>query len=126
MKKTNFPKRGDNLKVSLRNSQYERPPLKYVLTLKEEYPEIWGLGGNIKGNEQFRDLSRVVENDGVADKDYLIKAVKLREAWAARHTYDFRIRGVVAQLKWFVIGSRGFEHMKETVDNEITRRYGDE
>ena len=114
------------MKVSLRNSQYERPPLKYVQTLKEEYPEIWGLGGNIKGNEQFRDLSRVVANDGVADKEYLIKAVKLREAWAARHIYDFRIRGVIAQLKWFVIGSRGFEHMKDTVDKEIARRYGDE
>jgi len=24
------------MKVSLRNSQYERPPLKYVQTLKEE------------------------------------------------------------------------------------------
>lgn len=125
MPRTDFPNKGDDKKVGFANSEYQRPSIKYTETLKREYPEIWALGGNIKGNEQYAVLSRIIEKDGVAESNYEIKAMKLREAWAARHLDDFRIRGVIAQLKWFVIGSRGWEHMKETVDAEIERRYGD-
>ena len=51
---TNFPKSGDNKKVSLRNSEYKLFPVSYAEKLKEEHPDVWALGGNIEGNNQYR------------------------------------------------------------------------
>jgi hypothetical protein len=52
----------------------------------------------------------------------LKNAIKLREAWVARHFKDFRIAGVIAQIKWLAVGSRGESYMKELVREEIKRR----
>lgn len=112
--KTNFPKRGDDDKVSLANSQYTQFPLAYALKLREEHPDIWRKGGNILGNTQFNRL-RKVKADGVKTPTDE-KAVRLREAWAARHLKDYRLAGVVAQIKWLVVGSRGISHMKQVID----------
>lgn len=114
--KTNFPKRGDDLKVSLRNSQYDSFPLAYALKLREEHPDIWRKGGNILGNTQFNRLRKVHSQMGEAKTPTDEKAVRLREAWAARHLKDHRLAGVVAQIKWLVIGSRGLSHMKQVID----------
>lgn len=118
-KKTDFPKRGDDQKVSLSNSRYKQFPLAYALKLREEWPQIWRRGGNVLGNTQFNRL-RKVKADGVntpTDE----KAVRLREAWAARHLKDFRLAGVVAQIKWLVVGSRGIDHMRQVIDDERKR-----
>lgn len=114
--KTNFPKRGDDLKVSLRNSKYDSFPLAYALKLREEHPDIWGKGGNILGNTQFNRLRKVHSQMGEAKTPTDEKAVRLREAWAARHLKDYRLAGVIAQVKWLVIGSRGISHMKQVID----------
>lgn len=114
--KTNFPKRGDDLKVSLRNSKYDSFPLAYALKLREEHPDIWGKGGNILGNTQFNRLRKVHSQMGEAKTPTDEKAVRLREAWAARHLKDYRLAGVIAQVKWLVIGSRGLSHMKQVID----------
>lgn len=114
--KTNFPTRGDDLKVSLRNSQYDSFPLAYALKLRDEHPDIWRKGGNILGNTQFNRLRKVHGQMGEAKTPTDEKAVRLREAWAARHLKDYRLAGVVAQIKWLVIGSRGISHMKQVID----------
>ena len=114
--KTHFPKRGDDLKVSLRNSKYDSFPLAYALKLREEHPDIWRKGGNILGNTQFNRLRKVHSQMGEAKTPTDEKAVRLREAWAARHLKDYRLAGVVAQIKWLVIGSRGISHMKQVID----------
>ena len=114
--KTNFPTRGDDLKVSLRNSQYDSFPLAYALKLRDEHPDIWRKGGNILGNTQFNRLRKVHGQMGEAKTPTDEKAVRLREAWAARHLKDFRLAGVVAQIKWLVVGSRGISHMKQVID----------
>ena len=31
----------------------------YAKSIKEDYPKVWGLGGNIFGNEAFKNLERV-------------------------------------------------------------------
>jgi len=114
--KTNFPKRGDDLKVSLRNSKYDSFPLAYALKLREDHPDIWSKGGNILGNTQFNRLRKVHSQMGEVKTPTDEKSVRLREAWAARHLKDFRLAGVVAQIKWLVIGSRGLSHMKQVID----------
>lgn len=114
--KTNFPKRGGDDKVSLRNSKYDSFPLAYALKLREEHPDIWGKGGNTLGNTQFNRLRKVHSQMGEAKTPTDEKAVRLREAWAARHYKDFRLAGVIAQVKWLVVGSRGLGHMKQVID----------
>lgn len=121
---TNFPKRGDDKKVSLRNSEFNNFPLDYAENLRTNYPEIWRKGGNILGNTQYRRLKKVHRQMGEVKTPTDEKAVRLREAWAARHFKDYRLAGVIAQVKWLVIGSRGLSHMKRVI-NEAKKEFDD-
>jgi len=119
--KTNFPTPGEDKAVSLRNSQWKLFPLDEATDLKENWPEIWRRGGNIRGNDQFRRLAPVARRGGkttTATEEY---AVRLREAWVARHYEDFQLAGVVAQVKWLAVGSRGLDHMRSVL-NEAKER----
>ena len=118
---TNFPAVGDNEAVSLQNSKYELFPADYAANIKENYPAIWSKGGNILGNQQYTLLSRILKNNGTPETENQEEAVRLREAWAARHEKDFRLPGVVAQMKWYVVGSRGLDHMKQVIETEIEK-----
>tara|TARA_R100000655_G_scaffold93154_1_gene134399 strand:- start:1499 stop:4693 length:3195 start_codon:yes stop_codon:yes gene_type:complete len=119
---TNFPKAGDDKKISLRNSEYRAFDVDYAEDLKENWPSIWKKGGNIEGNNQYRRLLPIVKRaDKSAQTDTEEMAIKKREAWAARHLADFRLAGTVAQIKWFVIGERGQSYMKELINKEKKR-----
>ena len=89
--------------------------------IRSEYPEIWKKGGNIKGNDQYEILTKIANGGGIAKTDDQIAALELREAWIARHEKDFLIAGVIAQIKWLAIGSRGEKHMKDLVREEIKK-----
>jgi len=119
---TNFPKDGDDQQVALRNSEFERFPHEEAQKLKEEWPQIWKKGGNILGNKQYNRLKPIAERDSsVAETRTEETAIRLREAWAARHFKDFRLAGVVAQIKWLVVGSRGLSHMRKVISEEKKR-----
>ena len=118
---TNFPAAGDDEPVDLRNSRFEVFDARYAERLRVQYPEVWGRGGNVLGNTQYRRLRPVVARGGAVETETDEEAVRLREAWSARHFRDFRLAGVVAQIKWFTVGSRGEAYMKEIVDEEIVR-----
>lgn len=119
---TNFPKRGDDKKVSLRNSNHPIFPIDFAERIKNDYPEIWKKGGNIKGNDQYRKLVPIQrEHNGVPQGLSDENAIRLREAWVARHYRDFRIAGVIAQIKWLAIGSRGVDYMKDLVREEMKK-----
>lgn len=125
-KMTNFPQQGDDETVSLSNSKYELFPIDFAERIKSKYPEVWKLGGNILGNEQYRHLTEIRTND-IATDDLTPRqeeAIRLREAWSARHFEDFRPAGVMAQIKWHTVGSRGLEYMKKLMNEEIEKRYG--
>jgi len=120
---TNFPETGDDETITLRNSRYELPPLEYVERIKNDYPEIWEMGGNIEGNRSYSILTEIRQTEANAEEltDTQREKVREREAWAARHVKDFRIAGVVAQLKWHVVGSRGMDHIREVINEEIDK-----
>ena len=122
-RQTDFPTQGDDETVTLSNSQYTLPPLEYVNRIREEYPEIWGRGGNVEGNRSDRILREIREDNTPAGEltPTQVDKIREREAWSARHFEDFRLNGVVAQLKWHTVGSRGFDHMRETIDEAIER-----
>lgn len=118
---TDFPKRGDDKKVSIANSTYKVFPRAEAERLRKEWPSIWKRGGNILGNTQYRRLTKVMEQGGTPKTPTDEKAIRLREAWSARHYKDFRLAGVVAQIKWLTVGSRGISHMRKVISEEKKR-----
>jgi hypothetical protein len=114
-KKTDFPTKGDNQKITLKNSQFPQFDWDYAINLKEEYPEIWKKGGNIRGNDAFNHWRKAKQGKfSPATLDW----IKEREAWMARHEGDFRIAGVVAVMKWGGICKKGMSYMKKLINEE--------
>ena len=131
---TDFPTQGDDLKISLRNSQYPQFDFDFASNLKENNPEIWELGGNIRGNDAFQLWSRARDGE---ETDGILDWIKEREAWAARHFEDgsqfdsgdlepnrSNVAGVVAQIKWGVIGTLGEQTMKDVILELIKKLEG--
>lgn len=128
---TNFPYDGEDEKVSLKNSDYQVFDYKYAEDLKENWPDIWRAGGNIEGNNQYRRLypiARRSAQEPTTDTEEM--AIRKREAWAARHFEDggqfaesdppspnlSSIGGIVAQIKWLVVGTLGQAQMKSIIE----------
>ncbi|QDP55403.1 MAG: putative portal protein [Prokaryotic dsDNA virus sp.] len=129
---TNFPKSGDNKKISLRNSNYPQFSYEFASNVKNDGPKgIWRAGGNIRGNEAYMLWGRA--RDG-SESPAVLKWIKEREAWAARHFRDGQkfknssvqpnlsnVAGVVAQIKWGVVGTLGEQGMKDVI-LELTKK----
>lgn len=120
---TNFPKSGDNQKISLSNSQYKQfPDFKYVKDLKENYPTIWrraGTGGNpptsFTGNDAFNRWSSYKKGDrGPA----VLSWVKRRERFMNRHKNNNRLNGAIAAMKWGGVLNIGVSEMKSLVNEQ--------
>jgi HK97 family phage major capsid protein len=129
---TNFPEKGDDKKISLRNSNFPQFGYRFAKSMKDNTPKIWRAGGNIRGNEAFEFWTKArngQETEGVT------KWIKEREAWASRHFRDGKqfkddpslqpnmsnVGGVVAQIKWGVIGTLGEQRMKDVI-LELTKK----
>ena len=127
---TDFPKKGDDKKISLRNSEEKQFDYEFAKNLKEQQPKIWKAGGNIRGNEAFMLWGRA--RDG-QDTEAIREWIKERESWAKRHFRDGQkfkgdtepnlsnVAGVVAQIKWGVIGNLGERGMKDVI-LELTKK----
>lgn len=127
---TDFPKKGDDKKISLRNSEEKQFSYEFAKNLKEQQPKIWKAGGNIRGNEAFMLWGRA--RDG-QDTEAIREWIKERESWAKRHFRDGQkfkgdvepnlsnVAGVVAQIKWGVIGNLGEQGMKDVI-LELTKK----
>ena len=131
---TDFPKAGDDLKISLRNSEYPQFDFDFASNIKDNNPEIWELGGNIRGNEAFQFWSKARDGE---ETEGTLDWIKEREAWAARHFEDggqfssgdlepnrSNVAGVVAQIKWGVIGTLGEQRMKDVILELIKKLEG--
>jgi HK97 family phage prohead protease len=106
--------------TSLRDSKWDTFDIAWAKKLKDEHPDIWAKGGNIKGNDQWRILTQIAAK-GRATTQAELNALKLREAWIARHKGDFRLPGVIAQIKWLAVGTRGEDYMKDIVREAVDR-----
>ena len=132
---TNFPKRGDDKKISLRNSQYPQFDYNFSKNVKEVGvgKQIWKAGGNIRGNEAFMLWGRAREG---SESPAVLKWIKEREAWAARHSVNdgnqfvggdlepnlSNVAGIVALLKWGVINPKLGEQGMKDVILELTKK----
>lgn len=108
--------------ITFRSSKWQRFDPEFAEMIRTEHPDIWKRGGNILGNTQYRRLYPITQRNGVPETDTEVQALKLREAWVARHLEDFRIAGVIAQIKWLAVGSRGEKYMKDLVREEIAKK----
>jgi HK97 family phage major capsid protein len=129
---TNFPEKGDDKKISLRNSNFPQFDYKFAKAMKDNTPKIWRAGGNIRGNEAFEYWTKARNGN---ESEGTIKWIKEREAWASRHFRDGKqfkddptlqpnmsnVAGVVAQIKWGVIGTLGEQRMKDVI-LELTKK----
>ena len=133
---TDFPTKGDDKKISLRNSNYPQFDYDFIAGVKENDNDIYKAGGNIRGNESFNLWTKARAGEETAG---VISWIKEREAWAARHFEDgsqfksgdkagrpSNIAGVIAQMKWGVIGTLGEQKMKDVVLEAIKYREGKE
>lgn len=127
---TDFPTKGEDKKISLRNSNHPQFDFDFASNVKEQTPEIWKAGGNIRGNEAFKLWERARGGD---ESPSVLEWIKEREAWIARHFEDGKqfegdtepnlsnIGGVVAQMKWGTIGVLGEQGMKDVI-LEMTKK----
>ena len=129
-RQTNFPNKGDDKKISLRNSEEPQFDYDFAKNIKEQTPEIWKAGGNIRGNDAFILWGRA--RDG-QDTEAIREWIKEREAWIKRHFEDgnqfkgntepnlSNVGGVIAQIKWGTIGTLGEQGMKDII-LELTKK----
>lgn len=121
--KTNFPKDGDNKKISLSNSQYSQPSYAYVSNLKKNFPKIWGSGGNggegedktsFTGNDAFSMWSKYRAGER---SEAVLNWVKRRERFMNRHAGNGKsLASVISWLKWGAIGDIGWAKAKSIVE----------
>ena len=133
---TNFPQPGDDLKPSIRNSEYEQFDRAWAEQLREDYPQIWRAGGTTRGNEAYDLWGRWREGD---DAQAVIDWLYEREDWFARHFEDAQqfvddpgvaptlsnVAGIVSWIKWGGVGQLGESRMKEVI-NALEARLDDE
>lgn len=93
--------------------------LNYAIKIKEDHPEIWKLGGNIFGNQAFINLKRVAERGHWLDSEEWM--YKKWRSYVARHQRDYRIEGVVAMLKWVDKVEKGWQYMKNLIEEKIKK-----
>jgi len=137
---TNFPEKGDNKKISLRNSKYPQFGFQFAKALYDDKSsvgrKIWGAGGNIRGNGAFQNWIKA--RDG-STSPAILDWIKEREAWCARHTVvdgnqfvggktkpnASNIAGVVALIKWGAINPKlGQQGMKDVILEVVKKLEG--
>ena len=118
---TNFPRSGDNQKISLSNSQHPQFGYAYVKDLKENWPEIWrraGTGGNpptsFTGNDAFNKWTAYRSGDR---SESVLNWVKRRERFMNRHKKNNRLNGIIAVMKWGGVTAGGVSQMKSVVND---------
>ena len=139
-KATNFPERGDDKKISLRNSNYPQFSFDFAKALFDDKSsvgrKVWGAGGNIRGNEAFSLWQKARAG---SETPAVLDWIKEREAWAARHTVNdgnqfvggrtepnlSNIAGVVAMIKWGTINPKlGQQGMKDVILEVVKKLEG--
>lgn len=137
---TNFPKKGENKKISLRNSNFPQFDYSFAKTMAEDQSangrKIWKAGGNIRGNDAYRFWSQAREGK---ESPGVLAWIKEREAWCARHTVIdgnafagggkepnlSNVAGVVALIKWGAINPKLGERGMKDVILELTKKLED-
>lgn len=118
---TNFPEDGDNKKISLSNSKYDTfPDYNYVLKIKEDYPEIWKMAGNVgeewNGDKTFKLWGKY--RDGERSEQIEDWIMYREKSWMPRHVGHNKLKGCIAIMKWAGVAEGGVSNMKSLINEE--------
>lgn len=94
---------------------------QYAKKIKDNYPKVWDVGGNVFGNEAFKNLERVLKRGYWTDSEEWM--YKKWQSFNARHSGDIRIAGIIANLKWLNKVDKGWAYMKDLIEEEIAKKY---
>jgi len=107
-------------KQKISTSSFKMPSRKiyeYAEKIRKNYPEIWDMGGNVFGNEAYKNLEKVIKRGyWKPEEEWMYKKW---QAFMARHEGDFRIAGVIANLKWLNWVGKGEAYSKSVIEDEI-------
>jgi 3'-phosphoadenosine 5'-phosphosulfate sulfotransferase (PAPS reductase)/FAD synthetase len=92
----------------------------YAKKIKDKHPKVWALGGNEFGNKAFENLERALKRGYWTENEEWMY-VKW-QSFNARHKGDFRIAGVIANLKWLNKVDKGWDFMKHLIESEIKKK----
>jgi len=115
-----FDSRSDDIHNPRSRTTPKQFPYRYASYLKEHFPAVWAAGGNIRGNDAFRWWTAYRRGDRSPTVMYWWNTT--RPAWIARHYGDYRLPGVIAQIKWGTVGNLGVVGMKRVVEDAIRRK----
>lgn len=115
---TDFPSKGEDQVISFRNSEYPQADYAYCKRIKENYPELWSKGGNDYGNTAFEYWTKYRKGDRSIG---VLKWLKKREAWFARHWRNKNVPGIIAWLKWGGYGHLGESKVKQILREEMQK-----
>jgi hypothetical protein len=115
-----FNSRNEDIRNPRSRTTPKQFPYRYAAYLKAHFPAVWAAGGNIRGNDAFRWWTAYRRGDRSPAVMYWWETT--RPAWITRHYGDYRLPGVIAQIKWGVIGNLGVAGMKRVVEDAVRRK----
>lgn len=107
--------------ISFEDSQWDFFDPEYSIQLRDNYPELWSMGGGEKSDYVHEVLVSIYENNGVAETPEQVEILELRESWIKRHFEDSTPMGSIAQVKWLAVSYYGEPWQKKTINEQVTR-----
>jgi hypothetical protein len=114
---TDFPIDDDTRRVSLRTSNYRAFDLRFALDLRKNFPALWNLGEPLVEEDRFETLIPIQRRGGSVRNTEEERTVRRREQWAMHHAKHDDLGGVIAQIRWLVVGRMGIDRMKLLVND---------
>jgi len=97
---------------------------EYAKKIKDNFPKVWDLGGNQFGNQAFENLENVIKRGYWTENEEWMY-IKW-QSFNARHSNDFLIAGVIANLKWLNKVNKGWNYMKDLIEDKINDIYNEQ
>mgnify|MGYP005855743911 CR=1 FL=1 len=115
MSKTNFPKQGDNLAVTLQNSNYPQFDFEFALEVKKNCPIVFKMG---KAKNAFKMWQRAREGE---ESDEVQAWIRKRETYIEKNINRSDIPGLIALMKYGGIAECGIVKMKDIIRSEVLK-----
>ena len=97
---------------------------EYAKKIKDNFPKVWDLGGNQFGNQAFENLENVIKRGYWTENEEWMY-IKW-QSFNARHSNDYLIAGVIANLKWLNKVNKGWNYMKDLIEDKINDIYNEQ
>jgi len=105
---------------SIASSSFEPFDLEFANNVKENYPKVWSMYGNVKGDKNFSNY----EKASLSEIDQELSQWLLeREDWATKHVKESTANSLVAQMKMGVVCSQGIDFHKSALLEQIKNKY---